>query len=355
MFRNKSDSLENQSVIKKSELHNNSKSVKESLKKKYGLSLIIGNSKSVQELKDKIIKISSYDVNVLISGESGTGKELVARAIHYLSPRSRKPFIPVNCGAIPENLFENEFFGHGKGAYTDAGIQQLGLVQEAEGGTLFLDEISAISKFIQVKLLRLLQDKEFKQLGNSSPCKADIRIIAATNINLQDLVKEGRFRKDLFYRLNIISLYTMPLRNKKEDIPLLVKHYINKYTKVYNKQIKEIPQDKMRAFIDYTWPGNVRELENIIQQLIITSSTKEIQFENFPIRLNRQNSQESKLDYFNTEKKRVIDSFEISYLSRLLTEQKGNVVSAAKKAGKSRTALWNLLKKHNLSPKQFRD
>ena len=354
MSISKNVSFYSHSVIRKSELDKERESVKDSIKRELGLNQILGEGKVVQELHEKINKISQCNVTVLISGESGTGKELAARAIHYLSCRAEKPFIPVNCGVIPENLFENELFGHVKGAFTDASFQQIGLVMEAEGGTLFLDEISVISSFIQVKLLRLLENKEYKLLGDPRPRKSDIRIIVATNKDLQRLVRAGKFRDDLFYRLNIVSLHIPPLRERKEDIPILVKHFINKYSKEYNKPLKEITEDTKRVFIFYSWPGNIRELENKIQQIIVMSTTSGINYESIRIPIGEPISNESKLEYFRVAKKKIIDSFEKSYIIQLLTEYKGDMVTAAKNAGKSRTALWNLLKKYNLSPKQFR-
>lgn len=339
------------------DLQKESESAKESLKREFGLNQILGKSKAVQEIHEKINKISLCDVNVLISGESGTGKELAARAIHYLSRRAGRPFIPVNCSAIPESLFENELFGHVKGAFTDAGLQQIGLVKESEGGTLFLDEVGVISPFIQVKLLRLLQDKEYKPLGDPRPRKADIRIIAATNKNLQSLIKEGEFREDLFYRLNIVSLYMPPLRERKEDIQILAEHYLKKYSREYNKPIQEVSENALRAFKSYSWPGNIRELENKIQQIIVMSTSSVIDAKNVQLSLSELSdpgSKESRFEYLKATKKKAIESFEKNYLTQLLIEHRGNVVSAAKKAGKSRTGLWNLLRKYNLSPQQFR-
>ncbi len=354
MGRKKSFSFESQSAIWKSEFDNEYKSAKESLRKRFGLNQILGRSKVVQELHEKINKISLCDVNVLISGESGTGKELATRAIHYLSDRAGKPFIPINCSAIPDSLFENELFGHAKGAFTDAGLLQIGLVKEAEGGTLFLDEIGVISPFIQAKLLRLLEDKEYKPLGDPRPRKADIRIIAATNTDLRSLVKEGKFREDLFYRLKIVSLYIPSLRERKEDVPILVEHFINKYSKKYNKPYKEITEDTMRAFISYSWPGNIRELENVIQQIIVMSTTSVISAVNIQLPISEPIAKKSKHEYFKVAKKKVIDSFEKSYLIQLMEECQGNVVRAAKIAGKSRTGLWNLLKKYDIAPRHFR-
>jgi len=329
-------------------------SVRRSLKREFGLSHILGRSKAVQELCQKINKISLCKVNVIISGETGTGKEVAARAIHYLSRRAGKPFIPVNCGAIPESLFENELFGHVKGAFTDAGLQQTGLVREAEGGTLFLDEVGVLSPHIQVKLLRLLQNKEYKPLGEAKPRKADIRITAATNRDIRSLVKEGVLRKDLYYRLNIASLYIPPLRERMEDIPILVQHFIDKYGREYDKPTKRLSEDAMRAFMSYSWPGNIRELENKIQQMIVMSSTPVMDLEDVELPIREPDSRERRLGCFNEAKENMIRAFERSYLMQLLTEHRGDVPSAARRAGKSRTGLWNLLRKHNLSPQEFR-
>jgi len=342
--------MTSQNIVRKSMLREECESVTQSLKRKSGSNQILGRSKAVQALREKIDKISSCKVNVLISGESGTGKEIAARAIHYLSYKVGKPFIPVNCGAIPESLFENELFGHMKGAFTDAGLKQIGLVKEAEGGTLFLDEIGVITPYIQAKLLRLLQDKEYRPIGGSIHHKADLRIIAATNTDLRSLVKQGRLRKDLFYRLNVVSLHMPPLKERVEDIPILVEHFINRYSREYDKPIEGLSKDAMKAFMSYSWPGNIRELENKIQQIVVMSTTPVINIEAIESTLSEPISKENKLEDFNAAKKKIISSFERTYLIQLLTEHGGNVVSAAKRAGKSRTGLWNLLKKYNISP-----
>ncbi len=346
--------MKRQRIIRKTEFHEEYKSVKESLKRKYGLNSILGRSKVIQELRKKIAKISLYDINVLISGENGTGKELATRAVHYLSHRAGKPFIPVNCGAIPESLFENELFGHLKGAFTGAGLQQIGLVKEAEGGTLFLDEIGVISPYVQAKLLRLLQDKEYRPIGDSRRHKADIRIIAATNMDLRSLIEEGKFRKDLFYRLNVVSLHMPPLRERMEDIPIIVEHFINRYSSEYNKPNGSLSRDAMSVFMSYSWPGNIRELENNIQQIIVMSTTPVIDVKAIQLSMSKSASKWSDLENFNITKEKVVHSFVTSYLTQLLTEHRGDVVSAARRAGKSRTGLWNLLKKYSISPRQFR-
>ncbi len=345
---------EDRSAVSRNQLFKECDSIKKALKREFGLKQIIGSSEVVKDLHEKINRISTCDANVLISGESGTGKELAARAIHYLSNRAGRPFIPVNCGAIPENLFENELFGHVKGAFTDARFKQDGLVKEAEGGTLFLDEVGAVSPYIQVKFLRLLQDKEYKPLGDPRLHKADIRIIAATNRDLAILIKEGTFREDLFYRLNIVSIHILPLRERKEDIPVLVEYFVRRYSREYNKPIKEISEDAMEAFASYLWPGNVRELENKIQQLVVMSTSTVITTRDVQLPTSKSISKEADLEYFKMAKKSAINVFEKTYLTNLLEEHRGDVVSAARRAGKSRTALWNLLKKHDLSPKQFR-
>lgn len=341
--------FKNKNIVNQDDLRKECQSANEALRKKFGISQIIGESKAVRELREKINLISSCDVTVLISGESGTGKELVARAIHYLSQRACKPFIPVHCGALPENLFENELFGHVEGAFTGARTHQAGLVKEAEGGTLFLDEIGTVSPYVQIKFLRLLQDREYKPLGCSKLQKANIRIITATNVDLISLVREGKFREDLFYRLNIVSVHLPPLRERAEDIPVLIEHFINKYSRKYNKPLINISADTVNNFFSYHWPGNIRELENTVQKLIVMSNDSDKDTQNLPVNLSINRDPE--FECFNSAKKRVINTFEKIYLFKLLKEHRGDVASAARHAGKSRTALWNLLKKHHISPK----
>ncbi|MCP5008203.1 MAG: sigma-54-dependent Fis family transcriptional regulator, partial [Planctomycetes bacterium] len=238
------------------DLQREREAAKQSLKRNFALNRILGKSKTILELRDGIKRISSCDVNVLITGESGTGKELFARAVHYIGSRSGRPFIPVNCGAIPENLFENELFGHVKGAFTDARFQQTGLVKEAEGGTLFLDEIGTINPYIQVKLLRLLQEGEYKPLGYSKSVKADIRVIAATNMDLVTLVKKHTFREDLYYRLNVVPFHIPPLRERLEDVRILIEHFVEKYSREHEKPFIEISKEAMKTLLSYPWPGN---------------------------------------------------------------------------------------------------
>ncbi|MCU0287426.1 MAG: sigma-54 dependent transcriptional regulator [Acidobacteria bacterium] len=326
-----------------------------SLKRKEGLSRILGTSKAVTRLRERLDKIASFDVNVLCFGESGTGKELAARAIHDLSTRCHKPFVPVNCGAIPENLFENELFGHRKGAFTDASFHQEGIVKEAEGGTLFLDEIGVITPYIQVKLLRLLQEKEYKPLGDTQTRKTDIRIVVATNKDLKTMVKEGTFREDLFYRLNIVSIYLPPLRERKEDIPLLVYHFLEKYYRQYGKSVTSVSEEALLALLSYSWPGNIRELENKILHAVVMAKTNEITCSDLdlPPLENQWGEKNSRFESFKEAKQKTIDDFEKKYLTFVLAACRGNVNTAASQAGKSRTAFWNLLARHHLHPRQF--
>ena len=328
---------------------------KERLRLEQSQNQILGQSPGIREIREKIKKIADCNVSVLIVGESGTGKELAARSIHYMSRRSGRPFVPINCGAIPEALFDNELFGHAKGAYTDAKFSQNGLLEEAEGGTTFLDEISAVSPYIQVKLLRLLQDKEFRPLGDLKFKKADVRFIVATNTDLQVLVKQGTFREDLYYRLNIVSLHIPPLRERKEDIPLLVEHFVAKYGHDYEKPGRRISSEVMGVFLSQSWEGNVRELENKIQELIVMSSSPLIGIEDLPDWARRgADGTADKTETLCEARKTVVEAFEKSYLIQLLNIFHGNVVQAAHFAGKSRTSLWNYLKKYSLDPRNFR-
>ena len=243
---------------------------------------LIGESKAMGKVFTAIEKAASNSATILISGESGTGKELVARAIHYNSQRGSTPFVPINCGGIPESLLESELFGYVKGAFTGAIETRAGFFQTAEGGTVFLDEISETSLSMQVKLLRVLQDKEVFMVGARQPYKAEVRIIAATNKDLLDLIKKGEFREDLYYRLNVIAIDIPPLREREEDILLLIKHFAFKYTKEFAKPGTRFSENALKALRSYYWPGNVRELENIIQRLVLMSESDSIAAPDLP-------------------------------------------------------------------------
>ena len=236
---------------------------------KHKIDNMVGSSEKMIKVFDLVSKIASADSTALILGESGTGKELVARAIHEKSKRARLPFVPVNCGAIPEELLESELFGHEKGAFTGAFRMHTGRFEIAAGGSIFLDEISEMSPNLQVKLLRVLQEKEFERVGAINTIRTDVRIIAATNKNLEEEVEKGRFREDLYYRLNVIPIHIPPLRERSDDIPSLVKYFIDKNAKERSMEVLEINKQVMQLLMNYRWPGNVRELENLIERLSV--------------------------------------------------------------------------------------
>ncbi len=256
--------------------------LKKDLKTKYGFGNLIGASPKMTGLYGLIMSVLNTRTNVFISGESGTGKELVARAIHFESDRKEKPFVAINCGAIPENLLESELFGHVKGAFTGAVANREGLAEQADGGTLFLDEITELPLQLQVKLLRFIQERNFRMVGGTSDISVDIRLIAASNRNVENEVRAGRFREDLFYRLNVIRISLPPLRERKEDIPALSRHFMEKYCNNLGKNLIGISEQVLKFLVDYDYPGNVRELENIIERAVTLETSNTITSENLP-------------------------------------------------------------------------
>ncbi|HBR17737.1 MAG: Fis family transcriptional regulator [Deltaproteobacteria bacterium RIFCSPLOWO2_12_FULL_43_16] len=256
--------------------------LKKELKSKYGFANLIGTSPRMLEIYEIIKRVTSAKANILITGESGTGKELVARAIHYEGDRKDKPFVPINCGAIPENLIESELFGHQKGAFTGAVANKSGLFEMANQGTIFLDEITELPVQLQVKLLRVIQERNFRRVGGIEDIAVDVRIIAASNKEIDREVKEGRFREDLFYRLNVIPIQMPPLRERKEDIRLLAEHFFEKHTKELGKEIKGISREAMDYLESYSYPGNIRELENIIERAVALENTSIILTDSLP-------------------------------------------------------------------------
>ena len=295
--------------------------------------------------------MAKHDASILILGETGTGKELCARAIHRFSPRASKPFVAVNCGAIPVELAENELFGHIPGAFTGADSPQPGLIREANYGTLFFDEIDSLPLLVQVKLLRFLQEKEYKELGSAKVHRADVRVIAATNSEIEEVVKEGKFRKDLFYRLSVIPFILPPLRERKEDIPLLARHFLAKYSSHFGKQITDFTPEAMRTLLLYQWPGNVRELENVIERAAVFSGQPVIHHTD--IRLPHSESS-AYLESFKVAKAKVIEQFERSYIEGILLTYQGNVSRAAKAAEKNRRAFWELIRKYRIDVSRFK-
>jgi len=311
-----------------------------------GFSGLIGKDSQLQVIYKLIEDVAPTDATVLIQGESGTGKELVARAIHNNSLRKEKPFIVINCSAYPATLLESELFGHEKGAFTGAVHKKSGRFEQADGGTVFLDEIGEISPTAQIKLLRVLQSQKFERLGGEQTLKIDTRILAATNKDLQQEVKGGNFREDLFYRLNVIPIQIPPLSDRRNDIPMLSRHFLQIFTKEQNKNIQQFRSEAMRQLLDYDWPGNVRELENSIEHATVIAKGKYVEVSDLPVAI-----QQAKPRMPNNSKrpKRTITENEKNLLKEVLGECKWNKKETALKLGISRSTLYEKLKKYNIS------
>ncbi|HKZ41384.1 MAG TPA: sigma-54 dependent transcriptional regulator, partial [Candidatus Hodarchaeales archaeon] len=305
--------------------------VSQSIKQKFGLKQMIGESASFLSEIKKIPLYAKSDAIVMITGETGTGKELCARAIHYLSPRSSGPFMPINCGAIPADLVENELFGHEKGAFTGASESRTGLIAEAEGGTVFLDEIDCLPLAAQVKLLRFLQEKEYRPLESKKMKRADVRLLAAMNIDPQEAITAGRLRQDLYYRLNVIPLVIPPLRERREDISLLARHFLLKYAVQFNKPMADFSEEAIQLLQLYDWPGNVRELEHNVERAVVISEGRMIQAKDVVLPSSESDLQES----FHDAKMKMIAAFEKTYIERLLLAHHGNISQAARAAQKN--------------------
>ena len=321
------------------------------LKEKLGLKQLVGDSLPFLDEIKKIPTVAKCDATVLISGETGTGKELCSRAIHYLSPRASKPFVPFNCGAIPTELMENELFGHVQGAFTGASTAQPGLIGVADSGTLFLDDIDCLPATSQTKLLRFLQEKEYRQLGSAKMLQADVRMIAATNSDLEAAVEQGKLRQDLYYRLNVIPLMLPALRDRREDVPLLAGHFLNKYANEFKKHINGFASDAMKMLMLYDWPGNVRELEHVVERAVLFSEHPVIR--ETDIFLPHKKAANCNMS-FKDAKAHVVNSFERSYIERLLLSYQGNITRAAKAAKKNRRAFWQLIHKHQIDVQTFK-
>ncbi|HKI45219.1 MAG TPA: sigma-54 dependent transcriptional regulator [Balneolales bacterium] len=324
--------------------------LREQIGREYNFYDIIGESDAMHGVFDLIRKVSGTTTNVLITGRSGTGKELVARAVHVNSNRADKRFIPVNCGAIPENLFESELFGYRKGAFSGAVSNHEGVFKEASGGTVFLDEIGEIPEHIQVKLLRTIQEKEIQPLGSSTAVKVDVRIVAATNRNLEEEVEKGNFRQDLFYRLNIIEIRLPELSERKEDIPLLARHFMNKYNREFHRRIKGIDNDAVKALMQYEWKGQVRELENVIERSVLLCEGDYIQKSDLPVGFQHSNtSTTGNSDLFGIEN--LDDSlaeFEKRHIIHILSMLNGNRSEAARRLGIDPSTLYRKMEKYQI-------
>ncbi|MCL4540671.1 MAG: sigma-54 dependent transcriptional regulator [Bacteroidetes bacterium] len=318
---------------------------------------IVGVSPKMQKIFDTIRLISTADVTVLLTGESGTGKDMAARAIHKLSHRAKGPFVAVNCPNLPESILESELFGYRKGAFTHATQDKKGLFWEARGGTIYLDEIGDISVTLQTKLLKVLQDKEIRPLGDTRSAKIDVRIIASTNQDLAAKIKGNLFREDLFYRLNVMSIHMPPLRERPEDIPVLVDHFLRRSSTEFRQQLKTMPPDVMRRLMNQPWRGNVRELENIVSRAVLLSPDTEIHAEDLGLGLADSGecltTDEVKSLPYRNAKSRVLDLFHQEYLTSLLSRTSGNVTKAAKECGLERQALQQVMRRYGIKSKYF--
>jgi len=302
---------------------------------------IIGSSEPMQKVFTVMGKVIPNKSNILISGESGTGKGLVAQAIHESGPRKGKPFIAINCGAIPENLLESELFGHKKGAFTSANEDKKGLITMAHTGTLFLDEIGELPQALQVKLLHFLQTKELTPVGDTRVITVEVRIISATNADLAKRVKEGRFREDLYYRLNVIEIHMPSLRERRDDIPMLIKHYLAIAAKEAGKTIKDIDYEAMQSLLAYDWPGNIRELRNTIERATVLADGEVITMHDLPDKFRTLDIE----GVSTSSLRQALDEFEREYIRRSMTESKGNKEAAANKLGVDLATLYRKLKK----------
>lgn len=328
--------------------------LKKELENKYGFQNIIGSSVSIKQIFSLINRVSELKVSVLITGESGTGKELVARAIHYSGNRKEGPFIPVNCAAIPETLIESEFFGHSKGAFTGATRDTKGLFEEADGGTIFLDEIGDLPQHLQVKLLRVLEEKKVRPLGKTEPVNIDVRVISATNRKLEQEIAEGKFREDLFYRLNVIKIEIPPLRERKEDIPPIAIHFVEKYADEMEKNIKSISSEALEELEKYSFPGNVRELENIIARCVALETSEVIRKESLP-KLTTDNDYIDLSDTINAYDSidSVLGDVEKQIIENALKTTRGNKTEAAERLGITLRSLRYRLAKHRIYDEQL--
>lgn len=300
---------------------------------------MIGQSRAMQEVFDLIGDIAPVGSTILITGETGTGKELAAKAIHTNSPRCEGPFVSVNCGGIPEHLMESELFGHQKGAFTDAKATKKGRLELAHGGTLFLDEIGEISMRMQIDLLRVLEDHVFYRVGGTQSIETDFRVVAATNKNLEEAIKEGTFREDLYYRLNVISFRMPSLSERKEDVPLLAEHFLHRFSQETNKAVDLISREAMDEMMLYEWPGNVRELENAIERAVVVSKGRKLMPEDLPI---------FRPEYLTPPLDNTLLEVEKVHVSRILKENQWNVAKSARILGIDRSTLYNKIKRHNI-------
>jgi len=323
--------------------------LREKLSKKYKFDNIVGKNKKMLALFELVKDVAQTSSTVLIRGESGTGKELIAHAIHFNSERAKKPFVKVNCAVLAENLLESELFGHVKGAFTGAIKDKLGRFELAHGGTIFLDEIGDISPNMQLKLLRVIQEGEFERVGGTETIKVDVRIIAATNRNLEEAMQKGEFRQDLYYRLNVIPIEVPPLRERRDDIPLLVSHFLEKFNREFNKKIQAVDDEAMKFLQSYHWPGNIRELENLLERAVVLNKTGILTTRDFPPYVVQ--SQEPEIIEIDTNRSlnELVDAYEKQIILKALRENNFNKLRTAEKLGIHRSTFMSKLKKYGIN------
>jgi two-component system response regulator HydG len=337
-------------------------SLRKEVEEKYDFHHIVGKNYKMRKIYELITLAAEKDTTTLIWGETGTGKELIAKAIHYHSPRKKKSLIIVNCPAIPESLLESELFGHEKGSFTGAHTQRIGRFELAHQGTILLDEIGDFPLSMQGKLLRFLQDKEIRRVGGRDTLNLDVRILLATNRNLEELVSQGKFREDLYYRVNVLSISIPPLRERVDDIPLLAEHFLKKYAGLHNREENNISADAMNSLIQYPWPGNVRELENVIEKAVLLNKGETIDrfdlsiLQKIPLYFGEADMYmpvETDLPYKEI-KERLLNNWEREYLKGVLSKNSGNITQAAKQAGLNYKTFYEKLLKHSIDRKQFK-
>jgi two-component system response regulator GlrR len=314
--------------------------------------IIVGNSAALTKEVDKLRRFAACDAGILILGETGTGKEVFAQAVHYLSARAANPMVAINCGAVPGELMEAELFGHVKGAYTNAHISRTGLVSDAEGGTLFLDDIDCLTLSAQAKLLRFLQEREYRVVGSNGVRHADVRVIGASNSDLAEMVRQGSFRQDLYYRLNVLTLSLPPLRERRQDVGALAHHFLLQFAQRHGRPVCQLAPDGLLKLVSHDWPGNVRELGNVLERalLLAPGSTLDATDIDLPSATGEATPTES----FRVTKARMVQNFERSYIENVLSISKGNIADAARIAGKNRRALFELIRKHQINPASFK-
>jgi two-component system, NtrC family, response regulator GlrR len=323
------------------------------VRERYHFDNIIASSDKMQQVLRQVSQIAPTDSTICLYGESGTGKELIAKAIHMSSTRSQGPFVAINCGAIPEGLLENELFGHAKGAFTGADQPKKGLLQQAEGGTLFMDEIAELPLSLQVKLLRVFQEREFYPVGGVKPVHVNIRLLAATNQDLWKAIGDGKFREDLYYRIHVIPVYLPPLRERPEDIPLLAHYFLQHFCREMNRDVTGFSPEAMQRLMLHRWPGNVRELGNVIERAVALAPEGCIASDHLYLEREVAPSTSSASRLMSLNEARL--EFERAYLTQILNATRGNVSRAAALAGRYRAEFYKLMRKHNLDPATFKD